>query len=158
MKKQKGITLIALIITIVVLLLLAGVTIGTVKDSKMIGHAQKATSEYTIAKEKEKIALAYSEYRIKKNINAAMESDDTLTIDEAIIEPIGNYGWKVSYTSTGNVYGINLKGEYDEAITRIIEASEATGVGVENFIVYEDKFAIKQNKENANTEGYTNIP
>ena len=147
---EKGITLIALIITIVILLILAAVTIGTVKDSEIIGHAQSAASEYVIAQEKEKIALAYSEYQIKKTINSAIESDDILTIDEATIEPIGSFGWKVSYEKTGNVYGINSKGEYDDAISTIIKAvdelkeehGDTISVGLEDFIVYEDKYAI----------------
>ena len=154
---EKGITLIALIITIIILLILAAVTIGTMKDSGIIGHAQDAASSYTIAQEKERIALAYSEYQIQKTFNADIEPN-ALSVNEATIEPIGNFGWKVSYSNTGNVYGINSKGEYDEAITRIIEVSEATGVGVENFIVYEDKGAINKNAENANTDGYTKIP
>ena len=66
-KLEKGITLIALIITIVILLILAVVTIGSVKDSKVIEHASNASSEYTIAKEKEKIELAYSEYKIRRH-------------------------------------------------------------------------------------------
>ena len=151
---EKGITLIALIITIVILLILAAVTIGTVKDSEIIGHAQSAASEYVIAQEKEKIALAYSEYQIKKTINSAIESDDILTIDEATIEPIGSFGWKVSYEKTGNVYGINSKGEYDDAISTIIKAvdelkeehGDTISVGLEDFIVYEDKYAIKNNE------------
>ena len=42
-KEQRGITLIALIITIVVLLILAGVAIGTLKESNIIGRAQSAS-------------------------------------------------------------------------------------------------------------------
>ena len=150
MKKQRGITLIALIITIVVLLILAGVTIGAVKESGIIGHAQKATSEYTIAQEKEKIALAYSEYKIKKAFDNTNVEEFKIDEEDVITEPIGNYGWKVKYEDTGNVYGINLKGEYDEAVSMIIEASEATGVSVNKFIIFEDKYAINANKSAGN--------
>jgi Tfp pilus assembly protein PilE len=63
-KMQRGITLIALIITIVILLIIAVATIGTVKESGIIGHAQNAASSYTIEQEKERIAVAYSDYQI----------------------------------------------------------------------------------------------
>ena len=57
MKKQNGITLIALIITIVVLLILAVVAIGAVKDSDIIGHAENAATKYNIAAKEEEELL-----------------------------------------------------------------------------------------------------
>ena len=45
-KFQKGITLIALIITVVLLIILAAVTIGSVKETDVIGYAQNAAEEY----------------------------------------------------------------------------------------------------------------
>ena len=145
-KLQKGITLIALIITIVVLLIIAVVTIGAIQESGIITHAQNAKSEYTIAQEKERITLAYSEYQIQKTLNSQIEPD-TLSVDEATTEPISDLGWKVTYADTGNVYGINSKGEYDEAVTIIIEASETTGLGLDCFLIYEDLYAINENKK-----------
>lgn len=56
-KRNKGITLIALIITIIVLLILAMVSIKLVLDGGIITHAQNATKSYTIEEEKELIAL-----------------------------------------------------------------------------------------------------
>lgn len=56
-KKERGITLIALIITIVVLLILAIVTINAVQDRSIIQHAQNATNEYNKGKDKEKNEL-----------------------------------------------------------------------------------------------------
>ena len=145
-KFEKGITLIALIITIIVLLILAAVTIGTMKESGIIGYAQDARSEYTIAQEKERIALAYSEYQIKKAFDTNIEEFEIVG-EDVISEPVGSYGWKVKYKNTGNVYGINTKGEYDEAVTMIIEASEATGLGLDCFMIFEDKYALKANAE-----------
>ena len=67
-KLEKGITLIALIITIVVLLILAVVSIGAIKNSKIITHSQDASNEYILAQEKEQIQLGLSEWQIQKNI------------------------------------------------------------------------------------------
>ncbi len=42
MKNQKGITLVALIITIIVMLILVAVTVAVVVNSNLIGKAEKA--------------------------------------------------------------------------------------------------------------------
>ena len=69
-KTQKGITLIALIITIVVLLILAVVTINAVQDGGIIGHAKNASKEYKAGVELEQINLALAEWKIQKHMKA----------------------------------------------------------------------------------------
>lgn len=66
LNNKKGITLIALIITIIVLLILAIVSIKILIDQGIIGHAQNATSKYTVEQEKELIGIGYSNYQIQK--------------------------------------------------------------------------------------------
>ena len=56
-KIERGITLIALIITIIVLLILAVVTIGSVKKNNIMGYAQNAATEYNKEKDKEESLL-----------------------------------------------------------------------------------------------------
>ena len=59
MKKEKGITLIALAITIVVLLILAGVTIaGITGENGIIGNAKEAKVQSEIGAEKEIIDVS----------------------------------------------------------------------------------------------------
>lgn len=54
LKGQKGITLVALVITIIVLLILAGVTISlTLGNNGIFTTAQKAAKNYTNAQDKE---------------------------------------------------------------------------------------------------------
>lgn len=54
LKGQKGITLVALVITIIVLLILAGVTISLViGENGIINHAKNAGNEYQKAADKE---------------------------------------------------------------------------------------------------------
>ena len=66
-KTQKGITLIALIITIIVLLILAVVTIDSVKDGGIITHAQNAAETYnTKADEENQTLQNYSDYINRK--------------------------------------------------------------------------------------------
>ncbi len=73
--KEKGITLVALVITIIILLILAGVTINTaLSENGLFRMAKKAVNEYQesekqeqeaieeIAKEMEKITIDYNDY------------------------------------------------------------------------------------------------
>ena len=58
-KNQKGITLLALVITIIVLLILAGITISAITgDNGIIGNAGRAKEETEIANEKEIVEKA----------------------------------------------------------------------------------------------------
>ncbi len=52
-KTQKGITLVALIITIIVLLILAVVTIGAITNQGMINYAVNAKDDYNAEAQRE---------------------------------------------------------------------------------------------------------
>lgn len=61
MKGNKGITLIALVITIIVLLILAGVSIAMLTgDNSLLGNAQKTGPYNDIGAAKDEIGLAYN--------------------------------------------------------------------------------------------------
>lgn len=62
---QKGITLIALIISIIVLLILTIVSMRIFLNHNIIGHAKNAVTQYDLAQEKEKVNLAISQAKIK---------------------------------------------------------------------------------------------
>lgn len=65
---EKGITLIALVITIIVLLILAGVSIATlVGENGILTKANTAKIEQSHAAVVEAISLKYNEYQIEKN-------------------------------------------------------------------------------------------
>lgn len=53
MKGQKGITLIALIITIIVMLILVAVSVSAAVQSNLFGHAGEATTEYKNQQQRE---------------------------------------------------------------------------------------------------------
>ena len=68
MRNKRGITLIALIITIIVLLILSGVSISlVVGENGIISKASKSKIEYAHAEVKEAIGLEYSNYLLEKN-------------------------------------------------------------------------------------------
>lgn len=75
---ERGITLIALVITIIVLLILAMVSIKIVTSEGLIKRAENATIKNAEESEKEAIQLAYAEYQISQYSND--------TIDEANIK------------------------------------------------------------------------
>ena len=63
LKNKNGITLVALIITIIVLLILAMVSIRLVMNGGIIDRAEKGTKAYSEAEVQEQIKLAYAEWQ-----------------------------------------------------------------------------------------------
>ena len=75
--KQRGITLIALVVTIIVLIILAGVSINMlIGDNGIITQSQTAKSKTEIKGEEEKIRLAINTAQIENNGNSNIEKDD----------------------------------------------------------------------------------
>ena len=106
LKNAKGITLIALVITIIVMLILVGVTVNTALKGGLFNKTREAAKETTIAKEKEQLtALMAGEYDAstgKININN-------------IKNQLENMGWTVSENNvtspSGNEFIISENGE-----------------------------------------------
>ena len=76
-RQNKGITLVALVITIVILLILAGITIASFTGSGLFGHAKDAAERTIKAQLKEEIQLAIQEIQIEelpKGNNVTLES------------------------------------------------------------------------------------
>ena len=76
-RMEKGITLIALIITIIILLVLAVVTIGAIKDSGIIEYAKDASSESEKAKNDEQLKLMTMEQNLEIAANPSKYSNIT---------------------------------------------------------------------------------
>ena len=75
--KETGITLISLVVTIIVLIILAGVSIAMlVGENGIITQAQKAAQETEIKGDEEKIRLAINAAQIASNGNSNIEKDD----------------------------------------------------------------------------------
>lgn len=78
MKRQEGVTLVALIITIIILLVLVTVTINTTRNQGVIDHAKNAASNYTALETRERIQLAYQDFQSQSL------TDDSYTFQEAL--------------------------------------------------------------------------
>ena len=79
LKKQKGITLIALVVTIVVLLILAGVTISLLLDENgIIAKSKDARTETRISQIEDEVGIWKQHNFINKESNQEQESADTM--------------------------------------------------------------------------------
>ena len=103
-KTQKGITLVALVITIIVLVILAAVSINAVMNDGLIKNAETAVGKYEAAKEKEETELGNLLQKIenaKGKVKWEQEGNKitgTLPNGDEKEFTVGN---KVTYTSAG---------------------------------------------------------
>lgn len=122
MKKENGITLIALVVTIVVLIILAGVSISMLTgENGIINQASKAKEENEISTEKEMVNLSYSACRTKNNYEGIVTSDEMQKeldniagTGKTTVEPDGN-NLLIEFNTSGRVYIINQNGEISES-------------------------------------------
>ena len=102
--RNKGITLIALVVTIIILLILAGISIQAIINNNLIQNATTATEIYNKEQAKEKLiqtlnSLAISKYR-DKNYNDKEYIDnqikkDGMSIDSDDIVTVNKYKFKI---------------------------------------------------------------
>ena len=115
--KERGITLIALVVTIVVLLILAGISISMLTgENGVITQAKKSKEETIIGDEKEGISLAYSsckaENMMEKVTSNQLEERMKLDGKDVIVTEEG-INLKVKYPKTGHEYIVNQNGKIE---------------------------------------------
>ena len=99
-RKQQGITLIALVVTIVVLLILAAVSIGMLTgENGIITQAQKSREETIIADEKEILSLSYTACKQDNMINDMFEE---IVTDEQLQKELDNNKRNTTVTQDGD--------------------------------------------------------
>lgn len=74
MNKNRGITLISLVVTIIILLILAGITIASLNGSGLFDKSKYAKNQYEEAKMKEDIQLLIIEAQMQEKENLSYES------------------------------------------------------------------------------------
>ena len=108
-KEEKGITLVALIITIVVMLILVAVSVNVIVNSDLIGHAEKTGDAYRNAIAKEE---AYN-----PSIGNGKTLDDYMK-DAKIVEEV--HDWKVNgdkFTCTCDLCKAHANGDSIKGLT-----------------------------------------
>ena len=127
LKTNKAITLIALIITIIVLLILAGVTISlTLGENGIFKTAEMAGKNYTQAQEQELAGLAGFENTINNIIGGTGNSDtDTPEVTGQLLKEVAKPGDYVKYDT-----GISTVGEEGIVIFRILYNNSEHGLQI----------------------------
>ena len=92
-KSTKGITLIALVVTIIVLLILAGVSIAMLTGNNgILTQGKRAKEEQAHAAVKEGIMLLYNEYKTKQEVNASKVQEETKVASTEFVKIAANEG------------------------------------------------------------------
>ena len=88
-REQKGITLVALVITIIVLLILAGVTIAALSGPNgILSNATQATKDTAEAEAKEAVTMAINTVLTDAFANNEIADASTITLDITEIEDV----------------------------------------------------------------------
>ena len=134
-KKIKGITLISLIITIILLVILTTVSINLLINGGIINKSKLAVDEYSLGEEKDNISLGFSQYQLNKY---TMDNAN-LTVSGANVTGNENDGWEITYTKTNNIYGLSKNGEIIEIYNPVKWDQSATE---EDFFIWENDYTI----------------
>ena len=122
LKQVKGITLIALVITIIVLLILAGVSIAMLTGQNgILTQANNAKVEQSHGAVREGIALAYNEYQIEINTasNTKLASTETVQIQGKEEKALASYSSFLDF--------LESKGYIKEGTTDVLNVEKLTG-------------------------------
>ena len=132
MKDNKGITLVALVITIIVLLILAGVTVASLSgEDGLLTRGSQAVHRSNVADAKEKVTLAFdnvmSGFYDAKYITNSLDSKDpltwvhdqmkTLTEEGGQLENVATIG-DIASDTTGQYFTITLDDIYQQDETQ----------------------------------------
>ena len=121
LKNQKGITLIALIITIIVMLILVGVTINVALNGGLFTKAEQATQQMEASMVKEQFEIAKA-VEIANNGGKKLEDYSIITIDKLDLDQ-----------TTKNKYTNTPTNEYPKIINKFTILTSLTS-GITNFI------------------------
>ena len=126
-KQEKGITLIALVVTIIVLLILAGVAINlTIGQNGIITRAMDSTERTEIADEREAIILAYQACLIDTlggNVTAKQLEDELKSQGRDVSVTQEGENLIVTYNQTKRTYQINQNGDVSQVANAAISTS-----------------------------------
>ena len=117
MKGQKGITLVALIITIIVMLILVGVSISVALNGGLFDKARTAKDETNQKQLEEVISVVLSDYYADKQIKGtayvaptleAFKTEVNKTLRDATVETHGSTGAWFKVTYQGKIVYVNI--------------------------------------------------
>ena len=130
MKNQKGITLIALVITIIVLLILAAVSIAMLTgDNGILSNAQKAQTETVTKSNEEVLKLAVSDVIADyyANGNTGAPSIDVTALKNSITSVSNDYGEDEVTAIDDEENEGNIKVTFTKGDVKVYYVTETTG-------------------------------
>ena len=150
-RNERGVTLIALVVTIVVLLILAGTAIAMLSgDDGIMTNAQRAQAANTEGEVREKIKLAYSALKTEIDVNSAVDTaynaqTDVADLYQLVLDEMGlpstglsgteTNGYIVKYAASGEtVDGTALPTIYFEYRDNKFGGTTTSNVGADNKI------------------------
>ena len=124
MKEERGITLIALVITIIVLLILAGISMAMLTgENGMLTQVQNAKERTEEAGDKEKIQLAVnaaqigdSGYQDLSQNNLQGETDREFGEGKSVVRDNGDGSFTISLVDSKKEYTVTSNGEVEDGI------------------------------------------
>ena len=169
-RNERGVTLIALVVTIVVLLILAGTAIAMLSgDDGIMTNAQRAQAANTEGEVREKIKLAYSALKTEIDVNSAVDTaynaqTDVADLYQLVLDEMGlpstglsgteTNGYIVKYAASGEtVDGTALPTIYFEYRDNKFGGTETSNVGAGNKITN----ATTNGSQEINGEGLKHI-
>ena len=156
LKENKGITLISLVITIIVLLILAGISIGTLTgDNGIINKAKEARLQSDFGSVKEGTSLAVTEYNMEKYTEnqqkpflewlqekGYIDENNTVNTQNLLGQTLSTGNGEV--TGTTDVYKIQDQSENQEIATTTKVAIENTEEKTFELSYYDEKGSKKE--------------
>lgn len=134
LRQNKGITLIALVITIIVLLILVGVTIVSLTgENGLLERAANAGKDTEEATEKEKLQIeVLASFDTDGHLNmSALKSNINSHISGATADDTTEFPLTIKYTATENEYKIDEHGNVEKT-----KVTDRTGINVGDYIDY----------------------
>ena len=164
--RNKGITLVALVITIIILLILAAISINLLMSSGFISKSKYAIEKHKIEQVKEALTIALSttladdnsalksdsfEDKLNKNLayNKKCKIQTNLSNDESIVLIYDSYLWKID-KNTGEITYISQANSEYTGNGKILD-----GLNVTSTIELAKK--IETNLKSSTNNGYNNV-
>lgn len=153
-QQNTGITLIALIITIIILLILTGVAINMVLgENGVLNNSKEVTQNYKESQEKEELSLIFSNYYMAKAEDESLDLETYLNENNATLKEEQDKNYIIEYNR--NEFTVNkdtneiIDMQKADGITPIFTVNTKKEVGqtiveieVTNFNEFEDKSSI----------------
>ena len=149
MKSNKGITLVALVITIIVLLILAGVSISlVVGDNGVLTQSKNSSDSTKIGQMQEALQIAISDvqtaYFGNYALNASVDFDSEVTYG-AVATALKNQGYTlmIQNQTSASKKGTEVAGTNTTAFTATATEATASADGVNVFYISDGTNGIK---------------